>query len=51
MYLSAYPQTQPANLGPKEMRLPQALEKMLEFKSQRASELGVDLDSIDNKEG
>ncbi|XP_059156291.1 splicing factor 3B subunit 2-like [Physella acuta] len=42
--------TQPANLGPKEMRLPQALEKMLEFKSQRASELGVDLDSIDNKE-
>ncbi|KAH9505181.1 Splicing factor 3B subunit 2 [Bulinus truncatus] len=42
--------TPSANQGSKEMRLPQALEKMLEFKSLRATELGVDLDNMDNKE-
>ena len=30
--------------GPKEMRLPAALEKMLEFKSLRENELGSELD-------
>ncbi|KAK6997662.1 splicing factor 3B subunit 2-like isoform X2 [Biomphalaria glabrata] len=40
-----------ANLGSKELRLPQALEKMLEFKSLRATEVGIDLDSMDNKDG
>ncbi|CAL1526202.1 unnamed protein product [Lymnaea stagnalis] len=47
---SKSPVQPPNNQGPKEMRLPQALEKMLEFKSQRATELGVDLDSMDNKD-
>lgn len=33
---------QPTVPGPREIRLPQALEKVLEFKSARAQEMGVD---------
>ncbi|GFO47292.1 splicing factor 3b subunit 2 [Plakobranchus ocellatus] len=36
--------------GSKEMRLPQALEKMLEFKNQRAHEVGVDPDNLEKKD-
>ncbi|GFR91296.1 splicing factor 3B subunit 2, partial [Elysia marginata] len=36
--------------GPKEIRLPQALEKMLEFKNQRAHELGVDPENLEKKD-
>ena len=33
------------------MRLPQALEKMLEFKNLRAHEVGVDPDNLEKREG
>jgi splicing factor 3B subunit 2 len=44
------PPTPVTSQGPKEIRLPQALEKILEFKSQRAHEIGVDLDNMESKE-
>ncbi|RUS79925.1 hypothetical protein EGW08_012313 [Elysia chlorotica] len=36
--------------GPKEIRLPQALEKMLEFKNQRAHEVGVDPENLEKRD-
>lgn len=36
--------------GPREIRLPQALEKVLEFKSVRAQEMGLDAEDPEDAE-
>lgn len=41
------PQSQPMAPGPREIRLPQALEKVLEFKSVRAQEMGLDDENLE----